>query len=212
MNPKEFVRRNYKKFCSLVGNEFIASEFVLLLILKLLEEFKIHSILELGAGIGTIPDTVLIYSRKRNQPLTYSATESNTFCRIALSRNVANYEHLKLYRSLEELPAGERFDLIIIDGKDDLYRLPNYCKPDSIILIEGDRFDQTETILSIFPKSSYVNVTTLARKKKYAPGEKDIYQGGARLIFLNPNLKKKIFWLEQKLHTHFMRYFRIYKN
>lgn len=207
---KAFVEKNYRKFCFLKGNEFIASEYAIFVIIDLIKRFKVLSILELGAGIGTIADTVLSYCREINHSMDYSATESNQFCREALRKNLKNFEDLKLYHALDELPLNAKFDLIIIDGKEDLKLVSQFCKPQSILLVEGDRFDQTKIILSIFPNSKYVNVTTLAKKKEYAPGEKGLYQGGARIIFLNPDLNKTLFWFKHKVHTFLIRYIRTY--
>lgn len=207
---KAFVETNYRKFCFLKGNEFIASEYAIFVIIDLIKRFKIHSILEVGAGIGTIADTVISYCRQINYSMVYSATEANQFCREALKRNLNNFGDLKLYHALDELPLDEKFDLIIIDGKEDVNLISQFCKSRSILLVEGDRYDQTKIILSIFPNSKYVNVTTLAKKKEYAPGEKGIYQGGARIIFLNPDLNKTLFWFKHKVHTFLIRYIRTY--
>ncbi len=212
MNSKNFVENNYIKFCKLEGNEYIASEYVIYKIIEMLRKFNLRDFLELGAGIGTIADSVLNYSYLNNLRLNYVATEANKFCKAALIDNIDRYSDLKLFDKIENISRDSKFDFIIIDGSENLNLLKGLCKDRCIILIEGDRMDQTNKILSIFPKASYVHLTSLARKKGYAPGKKKVYQSGARLIFLNPDLSMKFYWLEHKIKTHFKRYFRNYKN
>lgn len=212
MNSKNHVDKNYRKFCKLEGNEYIASEYVVYKIIEMIRKFDLRDLLELGAGIGTIADIVLNYSYFNKHPLNYVATEANNFCKTALKDNIDRYTDLKIVEKIEDIPKDKKFDLIIIDGSENLDLLKIFCKDRCIILIEGDRMEQTNKVLSIFPQGHYVHLTSLSRKKGYAPGKKNVYQSGARLIFLNPDLPMKFFWLEHKIKTRFKRYFRNYKN
>ena len=54
MNYKKIAKDNYKKFAFIDGNQHIASEYALITILKLIEDFNVKSILEVGLGIGSI--------------------------------------------------------------------------------------------------------------------------------------------------------------
>lgn len=211
-NHKGLVSDNYRRFCSFEGNEYIVSEYALQMIVKIIEKFQIHSILELGLGIGTIADTVLSVCRRKNYPLSYSGTEENIFCREALTKNIRDFSELELFFKLEDIPSDRKFDLIIIDGKEDLNNINQFCKPDSILLVEGDRLEQTKLLLSKFSQSKYLHATTLERKKPYAPGRREVYQGGLRILFLDVDLKKKLFRIKHKLRTYIIRYLRTYKN
>jgi spore coat polysaccharide biosynthesis predicted glycosyltransferase SpsG len=204
MNQKNLVIQNYKKFCFLEGSEYIASEFALEIILKIVEKYKINSILELGLGIGSISDTVLKYSKNNNSKINYVGTEKNEFCLNALKNNVEDYKQIELHSELVDVK-NKKFDLIIIDGYDDSLReIVSFCKENAIVFIEGDRKGQTETILTIFPKYKYVNVISLNKNKPYAHGtcETSHYVGGGQLIFINPTLKMKRHWFKEKVKTY----------
>ena len=97
-----------------------------------------------------------------------------------------------------------KFDFIIIDGYDEtLKEILSFCKKNTIIFIEGDRKGQTETVRQIFPKSKHVNIITLNKNKSYAHGycPTSSYIGGGQVIFINPTLQMKFFWIQQKIRT-----------
>jgi spore coat polysaccharide biosynthesis predicted glycosyltransferase SpsG len=212
MNYKNLAIQNYKRFCAMEGSEYIASEFALETLLKIIKIFKVNSILELGLGIGSISDTVLKYSKKECVKINYVGTENNEFCLDALKKNVLDYNHIELYSELNQIKT-KKFDLIIIDGYDDtLKEIIGYCKKNTIVYIEGDRKGQTETIRQIFPENKYVNVITLNKNKPYSHGGGDTsrYVGGGKLIFINPTLKMKLFWFQQKSGTFVKNRVRLY--
>lgn len=203
MKYKDVSIQNYKMFCGFEGSEYIASEFALETILKIISKYKVKNILELGLGIGSISDTVLKYSKNENKIISYTGTESNTFCLDALKNNVQDFDKLKLYPALD-LVANNKFDMIIIDGYDEtLTKVVSFCKKNAIIFIEGDRKGQTKMIQQIFPKSKHVNIVTLNKNKEYAHGycSTSSYVGGGQLIFINPTLGMKFFWFQQKIRT-----------
>lgn len=203
MKGKDIAVQNYKRFCGLEGSDYIASEFALETILKLIKKFNIHSVLELGLGIGAIADTVFNYSKKENLNVSYTGTEKNEFCLDVLKKNVENYKQIELYSELNQIE-NKKFDLIIIDGYDDtLHQIVSFCKTNTIVFIEGDRRGQTELILSVFPECRYVNVITFNKNKPYAHGggNPTHYVGGGQLIFCNPTFKMELFWFLQKIDT-----------
>ncbi|MDP3945586.1 MAG: hypothetical protein Q8Q51_06795 [Lutibacter sp.] len=203
MKNKDLAIQNYKRFCDIEGNEYIASEFALKTILKIIKKFKVNTVLELGLGIGSIADTVLKQAKNENWKISYVGTEKNDFCLKALKSNVIDYNQIALYSELNHIK-NKKFDLIIIDGYDDtLKEIVAFCKMRTIIFIEGDRKGQTKTVLQIFPDSKYVNVVTLSKNKPYAHGYSPLahYIGGGQLIFINPNFKMKLFWFQQKVVT-----------
>lgn len=212
MTEKQLVVQNYKRFCEMEGSEYIASEFALETILKIIRIFDVHSILELGLGIGSISDTVLKHSKLNNRTVSYFGTEKNEFCLEALKKNVSHYDEIELFSELNQIK-NKKYDLIIIDGYDDtLKEVVAFCKENTIIFIEGDRKGQTKTIRQIFPKNRYVNVITLNKNKPYSHGGGDTsrYVGGGKLIFIRPTLKMKLFWFQQKVGTFIKNKIRIY--
>lgn len=203
MKHKDLVVQNYKMFCGFEGSEYIASEFALETILKIITKNRIQTVLEIGLGIGSISDTVLKYANEQKLIIEYVGTESNKFCLNALKNNVEDFEKINLYTELN-LVNQNKFDLIIIDGYDEtLKEILSFCKKNTIIFIEGDRKGQTETVRQIFPKSKHVNIITLNKNKSYAHGYCPVssYVGGGQVIFINPTLQMKFFWIQQKIRT-----------
>jgi hypothetical protein len=214
MKYKDLAVQNYKRFCGLVGSEYIASEFALETILRVIKIFKVNTILELGLGIGSISDTVLQYSKIANNTIGYVGTEKNEFCLNALKTNVLDFDKIELYAQLNQIK-NKKFDLIIIDGYDDtLQEVLAFCKKSTIIFIEGDRKGQTEIIRQIFPKNKYVNVITLNKNKPYSHsgGDTNHYVGGGQLIFIDPTPTMKSFWFQQKVGTFIKNKVRSYRE
>lgn len=212
MKDKNLVVQNYKRFCELDGSEYIASEFALETLLKIIRIFNVNNILELGLGIGAICDTVLKHSKRNNKNISYFGTEKNEFCLDALKNNVSDFNRLELFSELNQINY-EKFDLIIIDGYDETLKdIISFCKKNTIVFIEGDRKSQTDAIRQIFPKSKYVNVITLDKNRTYSHGYNDTehYVGGGQLIFIDPTLKMKLFWFQQKAVTFIKNRVRIY--
>lgn len=202
MQIQSLVKENYKKFCYLEGNNYIASEFALLQILRIIKKFQIRSILEIGLGIGSISDTVLKMQRNGDCTLRYVGTEANEYCKSVLKNNVEDYNCIEVHENLANLKSGGKFDLIIIDGQDaTLSQIASFCSERAIIFIEGDRSPQTELMFSLFPQGKYVHVISLKKNKIYSPGNPAFFVGGGRIIFTNPSFMMKLFWLKEKIGT-----------
>jgi spore coat polysaccharide biosynthesis predicted glycosyltransferase SpsG len=203
MKEKEIAVQNYKRFCALEGSDYIASEFALEMILKLIKAFNLKTILEVGMGIGSIADTVFKFSKVENRAVSYTGTEKNEFCLQALKKNVEDYNQIEWVEELVEIK-NKKFDFIIIDGYDDaLNIITTLVAKNAIVFIEGDRRLQTELILSLFPKARWVNVITFNKNKSYAHGEgnPNHYVGGGQLIFCNPTFKMQLYWFVKKIDT-----------
>lgn len=211
MNLQKLTEENYYKFCHLEGNNYIASEFALYQILKIIEEFEIKSVLEIGLGIGSISDTVLKSQKAAGKSIRYVGTEANEFCKNVLPKNVDLYSEIEQYEDLSQLKYKSKFDLIIIDGQDaTLPNIVSFCKERTIIFIEGDRSPQAELVLSIFPRAKLVQLITTKKNRTYSPGNPSFFVGGGRLIFTNPNFKMKIYWFKEKVSSYLKRYYRYY--
>ena len=200
---KILAENNYKLFCSYQGSKWIASEFALDTILRLIRSFQIKDILELGVGIGSVSDTVLKSVKRDNKEINYYGTESNDFCLSVLPKYVEDFEKIRLFSELKDIE-NKTFDFVIIDGLDDsLSKIKSYLGKNAILYVEGDRKVQTKTLLSMFPKHKYVNVITLKKNPPYAHENRSInnYIGGGQLIFTNPTLTMKFFWFKEKVST-----------
>ncbi|MFH7004549.1 hypothetical protein [Flavobacterium bizetiae] len=210
MKINKLAIENYKYFCSLEGSDYIASEFALETILKLIKKFKLSSVLEVGLGIGSVSDTVLKFSKLNGLNIKYVGTEKNEFCLEVLPENVKKYNEIQVFSELNAV-SNNKFDLIIIDGLDSsLIELKKFCAPNAILFIEGGRENQTKSMLDIFSKCLFVNVITLKKNPSYAHEDRSVksYIGGGQLIFINPTLKMKLFWIRQKALTFIKRKIR----
>ncbi|NAS29825.1 hypothetical protein GTQ40_02470 [Flavobacteriaceae bacterium R38] len=195
----------YKKFSGVEGNQHIASEYALKIILNLISKFKVNSVLELGTGIGTIPYTVLEYAKEKRERIAYTCTEANEFCLSQLEGNLgAYYEKIELKNNLTVLQDNTFFDLIIVDSSDEnLEAIKKFCKPHSIIFVEGYRMSQVNIIRKIFPKVKHVTLISTNKEPDYGPKPKEKWSGGGQVLFINPTFKQLLFWINHKFYTSF---------
>ncbi len=191
------INELYKNYCFCEGNEYIASEYAIKKLNDLINTFNVRSILEIGLGIGSISG-ILLTKNKRN--FTYTGTEENKFCLQRLPGNLKdNFDGVLIYNNIAAIPQTSKFDLIIIDGKDeDLKRLQGLVEENGIIAIEGDRISQREYLKSIFPKHILTPSISLCKNKIYSPFENDNWQGGLKIIFVKPTLFQRLWWVKER--------------
>jgi hypothetical protein len=206
MKSDTIAEKVYYKFSYFEGNQHIASEYALKAILKLIEDFKVNKILEVGLGIGAICDTVLEWSKINDKRVTYVGTENNDFCLNALKKNVDDYVKLNIISDLSEIKNGETFDLIIIDGSDDsLFQVKSMCHKNTIIFIEGGRELQVDMIKKLFPKMLFAEMISDYKFPEYGPFPSDAWCGGGKLLFPYPNFKNRTYHLKEKMATFIKR-------
>ncbi|PKD21148.1 hypothetical protein APR41_12090 [Salegentibacter salinarum] len=205
MSREELVLNTYKNFCNADGNQHIASEYAILKLQKIIERFGIENVLEIGLGIGAIAGSLL----SANTHIEYSGTENNEFCLDALKKNLGeNYRKLEVFSKLCEVPQ-RKFDLIIIDGKDpELKKIQKLLTRNGVIAIEGDRMPQQERLRKYFPKHKYVHSISNKKNATYSPFPPAHWQGGLKVIFVNPNFEQKCWWIKEKLSTKFKYLYR----
>jgi hypothetical protein len=126
------AREIYRLFSAKPNSEHIASPFSLAHVAAILRLQEVRSVLEFGAGIGTI--TYLILS---SSEAAVHATETHPLCLRALDENLPSE-----YRGRLTIHSGRRpslkgpFDLVVIDGGTD----PGSAfGPGTIFFAEGDR-------------------------------------------------------------------------
>ena len=205
MNYNKAAIDVYKKFSSFEGNQHIASEFALKSVLKLIVNFKVKKVLEIGLGIGCIVDAVLEFSNEHGE-IEYYGTESNDFCLEQLKQNVSQYNKIKLYSDVSKVSSSEKFDFIIIDGKDEsLKYIQNLTHNNSIIFIEGGRAEQVALVKNYFPKAIHVQIISDYKNPAYGPFDDSKWCSGGQLIFPTPNLSMKIYFWKEKIATYLKR-------
>lgn len=198
MTLQQIAHKKYIEFSNYKGSQNIASEFSIYKILEIVKLNRITNILELGLGIGTLPSAILYQNDRK---INYSGTEANQFCLNSLSENV-NSKNLKIYRDLDSVRFQKKFQLIIIDGKDsNLRKIDKYISKNGVIMIEGDRKTQQETITNLFPKALFVHMISSKKNNPNGVFDKSNWQGGIKVFFVNPTFEQKINWLKQKIRT-----------
>lgn len=203
MRTDNIAIETYRYYSTLEGNQYIASEFALKVILEIIHHYKVKNILELGVGIGSISYSVFEYAQNSKRDIHYVGTETNSFCLDVLPKYLNEfYEKLTIYNEIRELSDKDKFDVIIIDGKDDnMEFLEKLISKNGIILIEGFRINQLNFIREIFPNSIYTRVISNYKNPVYGPISPDNYAGGVQLIFVDPTLKQKMNYLTYRIGT-----------
>lgn len=205
MKNIDLLSKTYLYFSNAEENQHIASEFAILRLQELVECFNVKRILEVGLGIGAIAGSLLAV----NKNIAYSGTEDNDFCLKALRQNIGdNFRRITLCPGIADLEKKSRFDLIIIDGKDlALQELSELLSPNGIIAIEGDRKEQQEELQNIFPNHTYVHCISRDKNKEYSPFPSSQWQGGLKVIFINPTFPQKLWWMRERISTKWKYWF-----
>jgi hypothetical protein len=203
MKTNKIAIETYKYFSNLEGNQHIASEFALKTILNIISSYQPTRILELGLGIGSISYTVLHFARVNNYNIRYYGTESNEFCLNVLPKYLRDYlSQVQIFNSLQDISNTEKFDLVIIDGSDENIKMMELLlSKNGIIIIEGDRLPQLNSIKTIFPNSLYTRVISNYRNPKYGPFSAQSFSSGIQLLFINPSWKQKLDFWKYKFRT-----------
>lgn len=202
-NVKEQIANHYMKISATEGSEFIASEYAIYKIHELINVFNRNNILEVGLGIGSISETILSLN-KDNAELKYDGTEANKYCLSALTLNLKkdNFGRLGIYRNIADLPEENKYDLVIIDGKDEhLSKLKKQISKNAIIVIEGDRMPQQKVLQELFSGSKFYHSICLEKNKDYSPYSTYLWQAGIKVIFVNPSFKQILWRLKEKIST-----------
>lgn len=206
MKEKKIAKETYEHFSKLEGNDYIAFEFALYSVLRIINKYKIQNVLEIGLGIGSISYAVLKYSEMRNSKIEYFGTEDNEFCLKQLPLSLEKYfSELNLFNKIDLINQEKIFKMIIVDGSDNqLQKIQRLVSENGIIFIEGDRQTQLLSILSYFPNAYYTRVISTYKNPNYGPFSSEKWCGGGQLIFVNPNFKQKIHYLLNRIRTAFI--------
>ncbi len=202
MTVEEHAISSYLTFSGYEGSQHIAGQYAMVKILEIAVRFEVKHILEIGLGIGTLPYLIMGY---HNGLSSYTGSETNTFCLAALRKNLPQnfYERLSIYNDTSAIfDQKNLFDMLIIDaGFTDYKTLPEHMSKNAVIIIEGDRSDQEKRIRSYFPKARFVHL--ISGEKNHPDGifDKNHWQGGIKVFFIQPTLAQKWYWLQGKLRS-----------
>lgn len=108
------ARDIHKRFSRKTGSKHIATKFALAHLSAVLRTTEIRSVLEFGAGIGTI--SYLLLSELPDN-VKVECTEHSAFCRTQLLHNIPPglYDRLVIHETKAPM-LTKQFDLVIIDG------------------------------------------------------------------------------------------------
>jgi hypothetical protein len=208
MRYKRVAKRVYKKFSSIEGNQYIAGDYALETILKIVKDFKINKILEVGLGIGSISEAILLFSKEQDESISYYGTEDNEFCLKSLPHNVTNFNEIRLFSSINDLPKSDMYDLVIIDGSDDqLFKIKDLVTKNGLIYIEGGRKSQVNLVKKTFPTAIVAEIISMRPPTNDGPFSQK-WSGGGSLIFTTPNFIQKIYCFKEKVNSYYKRRMR----
>jgi protein-L-isoaspartate O-methyltransferase len=126
----------HERFVARPGSQYIASIFALANLAALLRRHQPRSVVEFGAGIGTITYLLLTYGSENRVVVS---TEHHPYCLEQLKHNIpaALWKRLTVISDGREL-RGE-FDLAIIDGPIPESDQGTILRPGLICFVEGGR-------------------------------------------------------------------------
>ena len=139
----------HKQFVSLAGARHIASREALRRVAAVLREHNIRSVLEFGAGIGTMTHLLLTYPKHDRVVVS---TERNAFCQEQLLLNIPEKLRSRLTVVIDRAEPEGEFDLVIVDGSMPDYPNYNFLRPGAICIIEGGRRMQRQSIMNLLRK------------------------------------------------------------
>lgn len=216
---EQTAKEVFKVFAHKEGNEYIATEPALIGIGNLVKKNACKNILEVGIGIGTIPyfiSQLLMHNSLPASAITYYGTEDHAYCIDQFKINMAGASpklHFNHILNLDEIPAGIKFDFIVIDGGDlALQSIKNHVHNRTVILVEGDRKTQRTVLMQLFGGSiSAYGFVSNKVAPDYNPKGKGKKEGGYTVFLLNPTRYEKIFCYCQNKITALKERFRFLK-
>src|SRR5215207_3102544 len=138
----------HRLFSAKPHSEHIASEFALAHLAALVRTQDFRSVLEFGAGIGTM--TYLLLSRL--PAATVDCTDPNETCFSALGLDLPREMRTRLMIHRDASQLGRAFDLVIIDGAVDGVTATLFT-PGSVCFAEGKRAKERRTIQQLLNES-----------------------------------------------------------
>ena len=164
MADQGLAKSIFDEFRAKPESRFIASEFAIFNLAKFLSTHHINSVLEVGAGIGTITKLLLSHPAR---PAAITSTEEVPVCLKELEKNLADTDRRgwHLVNGISEIGRDAAFDLVIFDGTLDPEHQYGFFRKDTWCFVEGNRGD-TRTALANYLKKSGLAI----EMKSFYPG------------------------------------------
>jgi hypothetical protein len=156
------------KYSEMAGAEQIASRISINTILFLLRQKAPREILELGAGIGTITETILANCEGR-----LTSVENNPWCRAQLQKNIAGLRGFTLINEYESLNSETNSDFICIDVNNGIFNVEtlNMNSPHlKTVFIEGHHLAHRLNISKMLLRTKRIQKLFDVREKRGKKG------------------------------------------
>lgn len=137
--PEAVLARSiYAEFKAKPESKHIATEFALINLSRLVSKIKPQTVLEVGAGIGTITKMLLLHP---DRPPRIVTTEAHPVCLRELDANLRDLDKtgLTLIGSPSELDLKKKYDLVIFDGTLDDEQQYKIFSAGTWCFVEGER-------------------------------------------------------------------------
>jgi protein-L-isoaspartate O-methyltransferase len=180
----------YARFSQLPGSEHIASANAINALLWAIERWRPMTVLEIGAGIGTLTSAVV-----RSMPAggTIRCVEDEPFCVGALRTNLGDeMDRVELVATTADVPADTRFDLIIVDGGT-AEPFTDRLAPGGVVFVEGDRAPQRRSIEADGRPCARSTVRSTRRATPGGPVEVgQTWEGGCTVYKFEPTPRDRL--------------------
>jgi hypothetical protein len=153
MTDEKLAQAIFAEFKAKPESMFIASEFALTHLARFLTATPIASVLEIGAGIGTITKLLLVHTQR---PAAITSTEEIPVCLAELAKNLAGVDKRgwTLVNGIGELDKAAAFDLVLFDGTLDPKLQYSFFRAGTWCFVEGNRRDTRDDLMAHLAKSN----------------------------------------------------------
>jgi precorrin-6B methylase 2 len=173
---KEYGARFYRIYKKKLGSKWMATEQALIYLSACLRKFKPMTILELGAGIGTMTDAIL--SHPYHPKLLYTV-EQNEFCLEQLTLNCSHHPRNKynvLTTKTDIINSRLDLDLIVGDGGFKIMEEFRGTKLGTVFFVEGKRIGIQNMFKEYLPSNWTIDFKEYGVTYKWSKGK--IYRLG----------------------------------
>ncbi|MGB7201858.1 MAG: SAM-dependent methyltransferase [Pyrinomonadaceae bacterium] len=199
------------------GSQHIAMRTAVSGLMRLLKREEPKSILEIGAGIGTLTyTTIQTLARHGIEDYRYMCVENNEYCKQRLEENLqAMMARITMVDGVQFLPSvPESFDFMILDGGDhDDPSLFARLSDGATVFIEGGRAKQAAVLQTVLGDRPFVKAVVRTSQIKNIVDQSVKWEKGYRVYKLNPgHMDRGYFWLlnlKEKIRLRLRRYIYI---
>jgi protein-L-isoaspartate O-methyltransferase len=211
LNTRKLADEIYRIFGSYPGAEYIASLNAINGVLRIMKTRKPVSVLEVGAGIGTLTHALFealryMYDTSAAAQVRIVSTEDNEYCLEQLSHHLPDIlqdSRFTLRRTMDDAHADARgFDFIIIDGG--MFDDPRYTTKlldGGVVFVEGDRQSQRMLMQQSGRSFTTKSIISNRRNPDYGPYPTSKYQGGYTVFSFEPGMAEKLSAITQRIVT-----------